>query len=275
MTAATPYTHSNLMAIYTSMPARAYRVAKEACRRNCAPTLGPTTSTLRIAKLPRTNPLFIKTGEASAVLGVAHRHQALRQLVVAISGRRPQQQRIFLDQVASQRILANRIEIEFAVRGRAKSLVQRVQNRLLPSVQRLVSLAFFIQTNHDIVLRSGTQHRVANRLNRAVRQSGCGQSFANLVNRRRAGESHIHQRAAAEVDSVLDAAVLQDGGPAGDEQNCRKGDKILRLAHPVDVDVFKKFHSDTYPPLFDTVCRINVPASAFASQPPQRETATS
>ena len=57
------------------------------------------------------------------------------------------------------------------------------------------------------------------------------------------GEADVDQRAAAEIDPVAQAVVLQNRRSSRPPAGSGKGDEILRLAHPVDIDAVKKFHS--------------------------------
>src|SRR6202041_1575957 len=111
--------------------------------------------------------------------------------------------------------------IEFAIGCGAKGLVQRVQNGLLADVERFIALALLLKANHDVILRAGIQDRVADGLDGAVRDAGRSEAFANLIDGSGAGEANVNQRATAEIDAVLDAAILQNRGPAKDEQDDR------------------------------------------------------
>ncbi len=162
-------------------------------------------------------------------------------------------------------MLGDRIEIELAVRRRAEGLMQHVQNRLLPGIQRFVALALLLEADHDVVLRAGVQDRVADGLNGAVGQPS-RRPIPCESGRPARGPANRTYTSVPPRKSIpyRNASVLKDRGPAGDAaESAESGDKILRLAHPIDVYVVKEFHSDTYPPLFDTVTAVMFPIEPF------------
>ena len=76
----------------------------------------------------------------------------------------------------------------------------------------------------------------------------CTNPCAQLVHRRRAGEANIDQRAALEIDAVIEAALVNPGGRADEQQGQGEAKKILGLAHPIEINVVvKKLHPDTSP----------------------------
>src|ERR1700684_3644015 len=154
------------------------------------------------------------------MLLVASVSQSLRELVVAFSGIRAQSQRIFLREIDRQARCGNRVEILLA--GSAcgfEGLVQHVQNRLLTGVERLVSLARFLDADNHIVLRSTIQNIVADCLNRTVSQTCVLKPLANLVNRSRSRKAHVHQRAAAKINSVAQTTIVENRNPTNSQEN--------------------------------------------------------
>ncbi len=73
------------------------------------------------------------------------------------------------------------------------------------------------------------------------------------------GEANVDQGASAEINAVIEAVMAQNGEPADGQKDERKADEVLRLAHPIDIDVMKEFHAQSYPLFFDTVRRVFVP----------------
>ena len=126
--------------------------------------------------------------------------------------------------------------------------MQGIQNLGLARVEGLAALPALRQIDHHFVgIRIGD---VADLLDHAVAQALLRQPLAQLVHRRRAGEAHINQRAALEIDAVIQTAFVNPRGRPDEQQRQRQGEEILRLAHPVKVNVVvKKLHADTCPSL--------------------------
>ena len=130
--------------------------------------------------------------------------------------------------------------------------MQNIQDGLLARIERILVLSPAFETDYDVVLSAVIQNCIADRLNRTVSQTRSRQALANLIDGRWTSEAHINQRATAEINAVAQAIVLENRGPSHDQQDQGQCSEIFRLPHPVNVNVPKKFHSDTYPPLFDT-----------------------
>ena len=192
---------------------------------------------------------LVEIGDDAAECLVARVGEPLRQLVVAIAGIGAKRQRIFLRQIGGQIGGRDGVEIRLACFRAAEGLVQDVHDLLLAGVQGFVALAFLLEADHESFLRAGIGN-VADLLNGAIRQAGIGEAFANLVDRRRAGEADVDQSAAAEVDAVIQRPVIAgDGDPADGQKRQGEGDEVLRLPHPIDIDVAEEFHAETYPSL--------------------------
>ena len=124
--------------------------------------------------------------------------------------------------------------------------MQGVQDGAFACIERFVALSPLRKID-DYLIRVWCSN-VGDLLDHAVTEALLHQSLAQFVNRWRAGESYIDECAAFEINTVIQAAFVNPGRGANDEQRQRQGDKILRLAHPIEVDVvMKKLHPELVP----------------------------
>ena len=75
----------------------------------------------------------------------------------------------------------------------------------------------------------------------------CLEPFANLLNGRLAGKTDVNESAATEVNAVHRVWILRIavnyGNPANGQKYQGKGDEVLRLPHPVNIDAVEEFHA--------------------------------
>ena len=141
--------------------------------------------------------------------------QLFRQLRVSGAGRDAVVQRVLARQIIRQFVGADGVEIALAQLARTHRGLQRVQHGRLALVQSLLAFAGFVEANFDLVGVRGAG--VLNRNNFAIALALLRQSLVNTVNRRRAGEANINQRAALEINSVIETSLVNPGGPADDQ----------------------------------------------------------
>src|SRR5262249_9538493 len=203
-------------------------------------------------------PQLLHVADQAVALPIAEVADASRQLGVAFAGRRPERQRVARGEKLGQSRWRGSIQVLLRRVARAKHGMERLDDGLLAGIERLAPLAALLEPNHQLV-RVGIGE-VGDALNDAVSQALPGQALADLVDRWRLGESHVHERAAFKVDPVAQATLARPGDAADHEQGQGEGDEILRLAHPVQVDLAEQLHAHSSPYKLDTGGVLLVPA---------------
>src|SRR5262249_3245149 len=105
----------------------------------------------------------------------------------------------------------------------------------------------------------------ADALDFAVAQPQPRKALSDVVDIRRLSKHDVHVGAALEINAVAEAALEDDRGPTGKQENTAEGVKILRFTHPIDVGFFKELdHAHTNFPSLDSSGYLFVPASVLA-----------
>ena len=93
--------------------------------------------------------------------------------------------------------------------------MERVQNRSLPGIKGLRTLALLLKPDHNFVRIPGGN--VADRLDDALAQTFFYEAAAKLIDRRSPGKPDINQRTTFEINAVVEAALSYQGN-ASDHQ---------------------------------------------------------
>ena len=132
----------------------------------------------------------------------------------------------------------------------------------LPASSDLIALPLLLEANHHVVLRARPRTMSLIVLDGAVVQPGLTQAPCES-GRCGAAPQTAHTPACHRGNRCRSASRrASESKPAHRQQSQGKSDEVLRLPHPVNVDAREKFHSESYPPFFDTaqhpaVCAAN------------------